>query len=209
MVTLRYGKLLIICLLVLLSSSSIAAEGITIVGKIESGRYYAVDESFNVRLPVSGTQLQLAAISVTITVSRTILTITPADATHTYRLEISLAAPDPDKAGDFSSASKQAFDWYTRLASRLYKAPLVELYTEEYRLGEFPAARAIFKQFAEGDRGPRYHLFFLADFGETISFVWADIPLQQEDLAIEDAIIMGTDPVAINAQKFFNSVRIK
>ena len=183
-----------------ISFNSIAKEK-GIVGDIDvsTGRYTSVDKSFQVTLPISGTQRYvISAITDTFTTRGTLISIEPKKDAGSYRLETSYAVASNERTLTFSEASAKTFDWYRRLAIRSYRGELVELISQPFKLNGRQAASVIYKQLSSNKNGPRFHLFYLVDFNDRLAFVWTDIPLEKDDLDLEDKIISGN---AIQAKK--------
>jgi len=182
-------------ILLLLTTLSLAAEKKTkLVGNIDeaTGQYNAVDNSFQVTVPVSGTRAYvLNSVTDVFTARGTLLSIKPTENGGTYRLEISHAVDKDERKTPFAQASATAFDWYRRLAIRSYRSPLVEVNTYTFELDGKQSIAAIYKQFATDSQGPRFHLFYLTDFGNKLAFVWTDISLPAEDISVEEEIITG------------------
>ena len=191
-------NLFILCtfsiLLLLTNQSSAVEKKAKLVGKINeaTGQYNAVDDSFQVTVPVSGTRAYvLNTVTDIFTARGTVLSIKPTKKGGTYRLEISHAVDKDDRETPFAQASATALDWYRRLATRSYKSPLVEINTRTFELDGKQSIAAIYKQFATDSQGPRFHLFYLTDFGNKLAFVWTDIPLPAENISTEEEIITG------------------
>ena len=165
-----------------------------LVGEIdaETGQYISVDKSFRVTVPVSGTRSYvLNTVTDVFTVRGTVLSIKPKKNGSTYRLETTHALNTNERKSSFAQASAKTFDWYRRLAIRSYRRPLVELNTYTFMLDGKQSIASIYKQFSTDKQGPRFHLFYLTDFGNELAFVWTDIPLAAENIEVEEEIIEG------------------
>mgnify|MGYP000503976083 CR=1 FL=1 len=76
---------------------------------------------------------------------------------------------------------------------------------EEFNIKGKHAAHVIYKQFANDTSGPRYHLFYLADYGERIHLLWTRISLVEENIDEENIIIEATSGPALKAKQSFLS----
>jgi len=182
-------------LFILISNVSYAVNSsMGIIGSIDpsTGRYTSIDKSFQVTLPITGTKRYvISAITDTATTRGTLISIEPKKNAGTYRLETSNAVTTSERAGNFTEASAKTFDWYRRLAIRSYRGNLIELISQPFKINGRQGASIIFKQASTEKTGPRFHLFYLVDFNDKLAFVWTDIPLDKDDLEIEDNIITG------------------
>jgi len=190
------GRLLLTAVLALFINTSFA-EGKHLLGTIvpETGLYTAIDKSFSVTLPLRGTREEVVdVVTDKLSTGGAVISIGTDRNSTSYRLEISFVLDRTLRNTSFRDASKQTFDFYRRIAQRAYPGQLIEVLQQPIELDGKPAALSISKQFADGRQGPRYHLFYLADYGNKLGFVWTDIPLAEENLDVEDAIINGTAP---------------
>ncbi|WP_126454278.1 hypothetical protein [Sulfuriflexus mobilis] len=187
-----------------------AAEEKGLVGSIEDNHYIARDRSFSFTLPIEGDKQNIkAAIDDALFPDKQVVTIHSAtDATY-YRLEVSRVPPADDKHTAFTQATDKAFDWYRRLINRAWQAPISEILRQEFSQAGQPVGYAIYKQFADTGSGPRYHIFYLADQGDRVSFLWTHISLPREDLEIEEAIIDASYAPAMKARQLFSSLRLE
>jgi len=165
-----------------------------LVGSIdfETGRYTAIDKTFQVTLPIKGAKRYvLSSITDTVTTRGTLISVEPKKDAGSYRLETSYAIVSNQRNMSFPEASAKTFDWYRRLAVRAYQGELIELISQPFKLKEHQAASVIYKQSSNDKTGPRFHLFYLVDFNDKLAFVWTDIPLEKDDLDLEEKIISG------------------
>lgn len=204
--------------LLLVSSFSCLAESAKparqekgLVGHIEDDRYVARDKSFSFSLPIEGSLREVKeAINDSLSPGGThVITINSASESSNYRFEISIVRPGDKNNSNFSQATSKTFDWYRRLIQRAWQKPLTEIVNEEFDWNGRRAAHAIYKQFAETNTGPRYHVFYLADFGDHVSFLWTNISLAEENLELEDTIIAASSGPALKAKLSFLSFRIE
>lgn len=194
-------------LLISISNHGFAEQFKGLVGEIEpaTGRYTAADKSFQVTLPVKGTMdYILNTVTDRFTTRGSLVSIKPEKNASTYRLETSYVVDTQERNTGFLEASAKTIDWYRRLAARAYRGKLYELSTHPFDLDGKQAMAAIYKQFATENNGPRFHLFYLADFNKKLAFVWTDVPLTLEDLEYEEQIITGK---AIEAKKSLAMLR--
>ncbi len=199
-------------LLIIISANCLAKSNKGIVGKIdaETGHYTAIDKSFQVTLPIKGTQRYVtSAITDIVSARGTIISIEPKKDAGTYRLETSHAVTTSERNISFPEASAKTIDWYRRLATRYFQNDLIELITQPFTLNGRQAISAIYKQLSTKETGPRYHLFYLVDFGTKLAFVWTDIPLEADDLDIEDKIISGNAEQAKKSIAMLRSLRFE
>jgi len=193
--TFQSGCIAILSMSLLFINTSLAENKTKkLVGKIdaETGQYTAGDKSFRVTIPITGTPAYvLNSVTDSFTARGSLLSIRPTENGGTYRLEITHALDENQRRADFAQASATTFDWYRRLATRSYRSPLVELSTFAFKLGDKQSSASIYKQFATDQQGPRFHLFYLTDFGDELAFVWTDIPLEAENIDAEESIING------------------
>jgi len=199
-------------MLIVISSNCLAKGNDGVVGKInaETGLYTAIDESFHVTLPIRGTQRYVTSAIIDIVSTRgTLISIEPKKNAGTYRLETSNAVSTNERNTPFSEASAKTIDWYRRFATKYFQSDLVELITQPFKLDGRQAISAIYKQLSTKETGPRYHLFYLVDFGSKLAFVWTDIPLIKDDLDIEDKIILGTAEQAKNSIAMLRSLKFE
>lgn len=180
-----------------------------LVGSIEDGRYIARDKSFSFNLPIKGSPRALKdAIFDTLSPGSHVITIKSANEASNYRFEISRVRPGDKNNSNFTQAATKSFDWYRRHIQRAWPTPLTEIVTEEFNWNGRRAAHAIYKQFADAKSGPRYHIFYLADFGDRVSFLWTDISLPEENLETEDTIIAASSGPALKAKQIFLSFQL-
>jgi len=195
---------LICTVIISISTNNItAAEKHGIIGNIDpsTGYYTAIDNSFNITLPVTGTkQYVISAITDTLSARGTTIVIGPLKNASTYWLEISNALATNERSITFAEASAKTFDWYRRLISHTYDEKLIELIYQPFKINGRQAASIIYKQASKKNKGPRFHLFYLVDFNNKLAFLWADIHLKEDDLEIEDKIISG------NAEQSLKSI---
>ena len=191
----RHYFAVFICLcLISLNTNGIAKQK-GLVGDIDAktGLYTAIDKSFQVVLPIKGNQRYvISAITDTVTTRGTLISIEPKKNAGSYRLETSYAVASDERTHAFPQASTKTFDWYRRLAVRSYRGELVELISQPFKLNGRQAASVIYKQLSSKKSGPRFHLFYLVDFNDRLAFVWTDIPLEKDDLDLEEKIINGS-----------------
>ncbi len=183
---------LLFALISITNSAVSSSKGI--VGSIDpsTGLYTAIDKSFQVTLPIKGTRRYVInAITDIVTTRGTLIFIEPKKNAGTYRLETSNAVITSERTGNFTEASTKTFDWYRRLAIRSYRGNLIKLISQPFKINGRQGASIIFKQASTEKTGPRFHLFYLVDFNDKLAFVWTDIPLDKDDLNIEDNIITG------------------
>jgi len=191
---------------------SVHAQDRTLLGSIDpdTGQYTATEKRFTVRLPVSGTLEEIKSqINDSVTAGRLAVSVTTGTNSNTYRLEVSYVLDRQLRDTPFEAATKKTFDYYRRLAARAFPGTITELLWQPFELRGNPAALSVYKQTAGQNTGPRYHLFYLADFGNKLGFVWTDIPLVEENLTIEDAIIEGTAPPAMKGLAMLHSLKFK
>ena len=136
-----------------------------------------------------------------------VITIKSASEASNYRFEISRVRPGDKNNSNFTQATAKTFDWYRRLIQRTWRAPITEIVTEEFNWNGRRAAHAIFKQFANEKSGPRYHIFYLADFGDNVTLLWTNISLPEENLEEEDKIIAASSGPALKSKQSFLSFR--
>jgi hypothetical protein len=180
-----------------------------LVGSIEDGRYIALDKSFSFKLPIKGSPQALRdAITDILSPGSHVITVKSASESSNYRFEVTRVLPGDKDNSNFTQATAKAFDWYRRLIQRAWQAPLIEIINEEFDWQGRRAAHAIYKQFADADSGPRYHIFYLADFGDRVSFLWTNISLPEENLETEDAIIAASSGPALKAKQSFLSFQL-
>lgn len=194
-----------------LCSGSVSADEIKskLIGEIdaETGQYTSADKGFQVTIPIKGTRDHvLNTLTDAFTARGTLLSVQPKKNGSTYRLETTHALDEHERKEPFSQASLKTFDWYRRLAIRSYREPLVELYTYSFKLNGRDSVGAIYKQFSSKTQGPRFHLFYLTDFGDELAFIWTDIPLVTENINIEEKIINGTAEQVKNSIAMLNSL---
>lgn len=183
-----------------------------LIGEInaETGHYTSADKSFQVTIPVKGTRTYvLNALTDVFTARGTLLSIQPKKNGSTYRLETTHAIDENERKVPFAQASAKTFDWYRRLAIRSYRSPLVELNTYTFKLNGKNSMGSIYKQFASKDQGPRFHLFYLTDFGDELAFVWTDIPLAAENINTEEKIINGSAEQVKKSIAMLNSLKFE
>jgi hypothetical protein len=181
-----------------------------LVGSIEDDRYIARDKSFSFKLPIKGSPRALKeAITDAVRAAAHIITIKSVSESSNYRFEITHVLPGDKDDSNFTQATAKTFDWYRRLIQRAWRAPLVEIVNEEFDMRGRRAAHAIYKQFADEKSGPRYHIFYLADFDDRVSFLWANISLPEENLEAEDAIIAASSGPALKAKQSFLSFQLE
>jgi len=188
----------LLCISLLFTSNVFAAEENKkeeqLVGEIdaETGRYTSGDKRFRVTLPVRGTRAYvLNAITDVFTGRGTSLSIKPTRTGGTYRLETTHSLKKNDSITSFEQASATTFDWYRRLATRSFQSPLLELSSHSFDLDGKKTIVSIYKQLSSDKQGPRFHLFYLTDFGTELAFVWTDIPFAAESIEAEEEIIEG------------------
>lgn len=180
----------------------------TLVGSIEDGRYFGRDKSFSFKLPITGSPYELRqAITDTLGRGSHTIVINSKDNLSSHRFDISRVRPGDSKNSNFTAATAKAFDWYRRLIQRAWQAPVTEVLNEEFDWNGRRAAHAIFKQFADATSGPRYHIFYLADFDNYVSFLWTNISLPEENLEEEDKIIAASSGPALKSKQSFFSFR--
>lgn len=186
-----------------------AKENKILIGDVENDRYISHDNSFSFKLPIKGSLHELkAAIKDTLSLSLNTVTIkSPGESTN-YRFDISSVPPGNNENSQFVLAADKTFDWYRRLIQRSWKAPITEIVNEEFNWHGRPAAHVIFKQFSDAGSGPRYHIFYLADFSDKVILLWTNINLPEENLAEEDNIISARSGPALNAKQSFLSFRL-
>lgn len=182
----------------------------TLVGTLEDGRYIARDGSFSFKLPIDG-DLREVKKAITDTLSRgaQVIEIASGQDSTNYRFEISRVRPGDKDNTNFTQASARTFDWYRRLIQRAWKAPLNQVVNEEFTWQGRHAAHTIFKQFADATSGPRYHIFYLADYNDNVVLLWTNISLPEENLQEEDKIITGSAGPALRAKQSFSSFRFE
>lgn len=181
-----------------------------LVGRVEDSRYIARDGSFSFKLPING-DLHEVKKAITDSLSRgaQIIEITSKQESTDYRFDISRVRPGDKDNSNFTQATAKAFDWYSRLIQRAWKAPVIQVVNEEFTWQGRHAAHTIFKQFADATSGPRYHIFYLADFNDKVVLLWANISLPEENLQEEDKIIAGSAGPARKAKQSFLSFRFE
>ena len=165
-----------------------------LVGEIDAatGLYISGDKRFHVTIPITGSRNDiLNAITDAFTPRGALLAVKPTENGTTYRLEITHTIGEDDRRTPFSQASATAFEWYRRLAVRSYQRPLVELNTYNFKINNKQSIASIYKQFATDTQGPRFHLFYLTDFGDELAFIWTNIPFAAESIDAEESIIDG------------------
>jgi len=207
-----YNKFLPILFSLLLTTTNFSHAEKNLVGNIagDTGLYTAADDSFSVTLPIKGTQRYVIdAITDTVTTRGTLISIEPKNNAGTYRLETSNSVLTQERNSTFAEASTKTFDWYRRLAIRSYRGELIELISRPFTINGRQAASAIFKQSSTNKSGPRFHLFYLVDFDDKLAFVWTDIPLEKDDLDIEDLIITGTAEQSKKSIAMLRSLKFK
>ncbi len=205
-----------LCVSLLFSNNVFAVDEKIVTGRLvgeidaETGQYTSGDKSFHVTLPISGTRAYiLNAVTDVFTVRGTVLSIKPTKTGGTYRLETTHALNKSERAISFEQASAKTFDWYKRLAIRSYRSPLLELSTHHFEIDGKKTIASIYKQFASDKQGPRFHLFYLTDFGSELAFVWTDIPLAAENIEIEEEIIEGRAEQAKKSLAMLRSLRFE
>jgi len=201
-----------IVLLLGTGSQTVFAEEKRLLGSInaETGHYTSTEKRFTVKLPISGSLEELQEIiSDSVTAGRLAMSVSSSPKTTSYRIEVSYVVDRHLRDTTFEAATRKTFDFYRRLAASSFRGNMTELLWQPFKLRDNPAALAIYKQSPAQGSGPRYHLFHLADFGNTLGFVWTDIPLREENLAIEDAIIEGTAPPAQKGLAMLHSLKFK
>ena len=187
-----------------------AETGKFLVGNIEGDHYIAHNRHFSFKLPISGkSQVLKKSLADAVTDSADIITINSAEESASYRFEISRVLPGDKDNKNFSTATAKTFSWYRRLIERAWRSPVTEIVNKEFSLNGQQAAHAIFKKFADAESGPRYHIFYLADYGNHISFLWTHISLPEESLETEDTIIAASDGPALKARQSFFSFRLE
>jgi hypothetical protein len=180
-----------------------------LLGSIQDGRYIARDKSFSFKLPIKGSpQAVKNAITDAVNAAAHVITIKSANESSNYRFEVSRVLPGDKKNSNFTQATAKTFDWYRRLIQRAWQRPLTEIVNEEFEWDGYRAAHAIYKQFADAESGPRYHIFYLVDFDDTVSFLWTNISLPEENLEAEDAIIAASSGPSLKAKQTFFSFRL-
>jgi hypothetical protein len=180
-----------------------------LVGSIEDDRYIARNKSFSFKLPVKASAETLkGTITDAVSPAAHVITIKSANQSSNYRFEVSRVLPGDKDNSNFTQATAKTFDWYRRLIQRAWRRPLSEIVNEEFDWNGHRAAHAIYKQFADAESGPRYHIFYLADFGHTVSFLWTNISLPEENLEAEDAIIAASSGPALRAKQSFLSFQL-
>lgn len=201
----------IIGIFLLLSFTCVAENKVerALVGNVENGRYISRDKSFSFKLPIEGSrEMILNAITDTLSPAAEVIVIKSEHNSTDYRFEISHALPGKEKNSNFTQATVKTFDWYRRLIRRAWKAPITEIVFTEFELHGHKAAHAIYKQFADNASGPRYHVFYLADYDNRIHFLWVNISLTKEDLEIENTIIEASSGPALKAKQSFLSFQL-
>jgi len=213
-VTLLFKRSILIILLLLCSSHHIAVAGDGgLIGQYNKGFYTSPRDSFSITLPVrlDNDKDDVQNIQERLTRSSTLLAIPSNLSDSTYRAEIKQVSKIKDKKNDvanFALASRKAIDYYRRLTLRTFRGPLVELHYQQFKHRGFNAVHAIYKKFAANDEGPRYHLYYLIDFGSHIGFFWTDIGLEKENLELEDNIIEASSGPALKTYNFFSSLKL-
>ena len=206
----------LLCISLLFTSNVFAAEENTneerLVGEVDAktGKYISGDKNFRVTLPVSGTRAYvLNAVTDVFTARGTSISIKPTKTGGTYRLETTHALNTNERETSFEQASATAFDWYRRLAVRSYQNPLLELSTYSFELNGKKTIASIYKQLASDKQGPRFHLFYITDFGKELAFVWTDIPFAAENIEAEEEIIEGRAEQVKKSLAMLRSLRIE
>lgn len=206
----------LLCISLLFTSNVFAAEENPkeerLVGEIdaETGRYTSGNKRFRVTLPVRGTRAYvLNAVTDVFTARGTSLSIKPTKTGVTYRLETMHSLNEKDRTASFEQASATAFDFYRRLATRSYRSPLLELSTYNFDLDGKRTIASIYKQLGSDKQGPRFHLFYITDFGNELAFVWTDIPFAAENIEAEEEIIEGRAEQAKKSLAMLRSLRIE
>lgn len=192
MLTTRLYSVLVLFFAIFFLVNTVNAAGV--VGNIipETGEYSAIDKNFTVTLPIKGKkQYVLKVVTDTVTTRGTLISIEPRKGAGTYRLETSNAVATNERNVAFPEASAKTFDWYRRLAVRAYRSNLTKLLSQSFEINGRKAASVIYKQLSNSKNGPRFHLFYLVDFNDRLAFVWTDIPLEKDDLDLEEQIITG------------------
>lgn len=180
-----------------------------LVGSIENGRYVSRDKSFSFKLPIKGSPRAITdAITDTLSPAAEVIAIKSESESANYRFEVSHALPGEDDNSNFTQATAKTFDWYRRLIQRAWKAPITEIVSVEFDAQGHRAAHAIYKQFANKTSGPRYHIFYLADYNDRVNFLWTHISLPEEDLETEDIIIEAKSGPALKAKQSFLSFQL-
>mgnify|MGYP000412558116 CR=1 FL=1 len=179
-----------------------------LVGSVEDDRYIARDKSFSFKLPIKGSPRALKeAITDTLSPGTHAILIKSISESSNYRFEISRVRPGGKKNNNFTQATAKTFDWYRRLIQRTWRVPITEIVTEEFNWNGRRSVHAIFKQFANEKSGPRYHIFYLTDFGDNVILLWTNISLPEEDLEEEDKIIAASSGPALKSKQSFLSFR--
>lgn len=181
-----------------------------LVGNVEEGRYIARDRSFSFKLPITGDLHEVKkAIADSLSRGAQVIEITSRQESTDYRFDVSKVRPGNKDNSNFTQATAKTFDWYRRLIQRAWKAPVEQIVNEEFTWQGRRAAHAIFKQFADATSGPRYHIFYLADFNDNVVMLWANISLPEENMQEEDNIIIGSAGPALHAKQSFLSFRFE
>ena len=181
----------------------------SLVGSIEDGRYFSRNRSFSFELPIKGEPKALIeAVNDTLSPGAEVIVIKSDSESTDYRFEISHALPGSGGNSNFTPAKTKTFDWYRRLIQRAWKLPLIEIVNSEFKMQEHKAAHAIYKQFSDETSGPRYHIFYLADYNNRVNFLWANISLPEENLETENIIIEATSGPALKAKQSFLSFQL-
>lgn len=184
--------------------------GRVLVGSLEDGRYIAHDKSFSFKLPINGNLHAVKeAITDTLSPGTHAIEIKSASVSTSYHFEISRVHPGDKNNSNFTQATAKTFDWYRRLIERSWRLPATQIVNEEFKWQGHHAAHAIFKQFADATTGPRYHIFYLADFGDNVVLLWSNISLPEENLEEEDMIIAASSGPALKAKQSFFSFRFE
>lgn len=204
-----------VSLLLIFSLASVAEPKVTdkvnraLIGSIENGHYVSRDKSFSFKLPIeSDSQVVIDSITNTLSSTAEVIAIHSKNESTNYRFEVSHAIPGKKNNSHFTQATAKTFDWYRRLVQRAWKAPLTEIYTNEFETQGHKAAHAIYKQFADKTSGPHYHIFYLADYNDRINFLWTHISLPEENLEMEDIILEAKSGPALKAKQSFLSFQL-
>ena len=181
-----------------------------LVGSLEDGRYIARDRSFSFKLPIKGSLHAVKeAITDTLSPGTHAIEIKSTSESTSYRFEISRVHPGDKDNSNFTQATARTFDWYRRLIERSWRLPASQIVNEQFKWHSRHAAHAIFKQFADAGSGPRYHIFYLADFGDNVVLLWSNISLPEENLEKEDMIITASSGPSLKAKQSFFSFRFE
>ena len=177
-----------------------------LVGSIENNHYISRDKSFSFKLPITANQYTLEKrISDALSSAAAVITMKSDDKSTEYRFEVSYAIPEKENENNFTQAASKTFDWYRRLIQRAWKSPATKIVDEEFNAKDARAAHVIYKQFANNTSGPRYHIFYLADYGERIHLLWTHISLTKENIDEENIIIEALSGPALKTKQSFLS----